>query len=64
MSIVIERILLCDGGKDCPLVCSYSGGDQRHFTTKEIRKNSHGDGWVTVGSKDYCPTCAEKRKKR
>ena len=61
MSIVIERILICDG-KNCQYDGSYAGGDQRNKSSTMLRQNSKEDGWINVGNKDYCPLCTAKRK--
>lgn len=57
MSVVKETLVFCDGCSD--QLC----GDDRSCSAKVIRKNRALVGWIQVGSLDYCPRCAEERRR-
>jgi len=58
MSVTIETIVSCD---ECGANCS---ADDRSKTAKRIRRDRKADGWIQIGSKDYCGKCAPKHKQR
>ncbi len=58
MSVRIETLVFCDGCDD------NSSADDHSLTAKEIRKNRKLEGWIQVGSKDFCAECAVKRKEK
>ncbi|MFA5921220.1 MAG: hypothetical protein WC856_07995 [Methylococcaceae bacterium] len=69
MSITIETIIGCDGGKDCPTGGCYLDGNMRSDTAKAQRSSYGNDvsSWVFHEGKDYCPDCAKRlgiRKRR
>ena len=54
MSLVIEKFLMCD-------ICYESYGvDNRIYSARMHRKFSKQEGWVCIGSKDYCEECKYK----
>lgn len=56
MGVVIERFLICD---DCGVPY---GLDERRLTISRHRRRAHEKGWITKGSKDYCPNCKQKHR--
>jgi hypothetical protein len=63
MSIVTEIMLFCDGGTACKLDSAYSQDairDGKVVTPASLRANACHEGWVRVGRKDYCGSCAER----
>ena len=57
MSFIKETWINCDSG------CGVNFGvdDMCHgFTAKKLRKQAKENGWLTIGSKDYCPDCAKE----
>lgn len=59
MSILVERLLFCDGGPSCPKVSPYNADTKKADTTNaEIRRIAALSGWAKHGGKDYCEACA------
>ena len=58
MSADKEMVVYCD---DCYENCN---ADDRHLSATQIRRNRKArDGWIQIGSRDYCEQCAAKRTK-
>jgi hypothetical protein len=53
--------LMCDGNEfedGASEDCEYLYGTEAVFTTAtETREHARKEGWITRGSKDYCPQC-------
>lgn len=63
MSILTEVLLLCDGGAACPVAQPFNqdgAKDAKLVSASDLRRNASSEGWVRVGHKDYCPTCAAR----
>jgi hypothetical protein len=56
MSITKQSFLNCNG-KYCKET-TFSDGDCSYLTGAEQRKLALSDGWIQIGSKDYCQHCA------
>ena len=65
MSILTEILLLCDsdGGADCTFEQPFNqdgAKDAKLVTPGLLRINARQAGWVKVGRKDYCESCAKR----
>lgn len=61
MTIIVERLLWCDGGAGCPVEePSNADAAKQGMTNNQVRSQAASNGWVNRGRKDYGEVCAER----
>lgn len=61
MTIIVERLLWCDGGRDCPYDEPGNNDDGKQgVTNDQVRARAAANGWIKRGTKDYCEACAAR----
>lgn len=61
MTILVEKLILCDGGAECPSgEPGNNDGVKSGISSARVRENATANGWVSHGKKDYCEACAKR----